>query len=42
VLFEEVLDRLPDIELVTPGIAQPERVGNFVLGIETLPLTWRH
>jgi len=40
VLFEELLDRLPDIELVTPGVAQPERVGNFVLGIETLPLQW--
>ena len=40
VLFEEVLDRLPDIELVTPGVAQPERAGNFVLGIETLPVRW--
>ncbi len=40
VLFEEVLDRLPDIDLVTPGTAQPERAGNFVLGIEALPVCW--
>ncbi|MEZ5378526.1 MAG: cytochrome P450 [Acidimicrobiales bacterium] len=40
VLFEEVLDRLPDLELVTPGVAQPERAGNFVLGIEHLPVRW--
>ncbi len=38
VLFEEVLDRLPDIALVEPGSKQPERAGNFVLGIETLPV----
>ena len=38
VLFEEVLDRLPDVALVQPGIAQPVRAGNFVLGIETLPV----
>lgn len=38
VLFEEVLERLPDIELVEPGVDQPERIGNFVLGIETLPV----
>ncbi len=40
VLFEEVLDRLPDIELVTPEHRQPEREGNFVLGIEQLPVRW--
>ncbi|MCL4123703.1 UNVERIFIED_CONTAM: hypothetical protein GTU68_024115 [Idotea baltica] len=40
VLFEEVLDRLPEIELITPDIRQPERSGNFVLGIETLPVRW--
>jgi len=38
VLFEQVLDRLPEISLVTPGVGQPERSGNFVLGIETLPV----
>jgi cytochrome P450 family 142 subfamily A polypeptide 1 len=38
VLFEEVLDRLPDMALVTPGVRQPERAGNFVLGIEHLPV----
>jgi len=40
VLFEEVLDRLPAIELVHPEISQPERAGNFVLGIESLPVRW--
>ncbi len=39
VLFEEVLDRLPDLALVHPGSRQPERRGNFVLGIESLPVT---
>lgn len=40
VLFEEVLDRMPDITLAEPDITQPERTGNFVLGIEHLPVTW--
>lgn len=40
VLFEEVLDRLPDLALDTLGITQPERAGNFVLGIEHLPVHW--
>jgi len=40
VLFEEVLDRLPEIKLVHPEISQPERTGNFVLGIETLPVSF--
>lgn len=40
VLFEDVLDRLPGIELVDPDVVQPERAGNFVLGIETLPVRW--
>ena len=40
VLFEEVLDRLPEIALVEPGIKRPERAGNFVLGVESLPVVW--
>ena len=40
VLFEEVFDRLPTIALEYPDVAQPERTGNFVLGIESLPVRW--
>jgi len=40
VLFEEVLDRLPTIALAEPGTSQPERTGNFVLGIDQLPVIW--
>jgi cytochrome P450 family 142 subfamily A polypeptide 1 len=40
VLFEEVLRRLPGLRLAQPGTSQPERRGNFVLGIEELPLVW--
>lgn len=40
VLFEEVLDRLPDIKLVDPSGPQPERAGNFVLGLDELDVCW--
>ncbi len=40
VLFEEVLDRLPNIELVDPSGPQPERAGNFVLGLDSLDVRW--
>jgi cytochrome P450 family 142 subfamily A polypeptide 1 len=40
VLFEEVLDRLPEIRLVGPHAKRPERTGNFVLGLERLPVEW--
>jgi cytochrome P450 len=40
VLFEEMLDRLPDIRLVGPQQKRPERTGNFVLGLESLPVEW--
>jgi len=40
VLFEEVLDRWPNIALVDADGPQPERRGNFVLGIERLPVTF--
>lgn len=40
VLFEELLDRLPDIELSDPSGPQPERAGNFVLGLEGLNVRW--
>ncbi|MCB0989742.1 MAG: cytochrome P450 [Acidimicrobiales bacterium] len=40
VLFEEVLDRLPAIALAQPDVWQPERAGNFVLGIDHLPVVW--
>ena len=39
-LFEEVLDRLPDLRLVGPQEKRVERTGNFVLGLETLPVEW--
>lgn len=37
VLFEELLARLPDLELVE-GAPLPERRGNFVLGLESVPV----
>ncbi|MEM9204261.1 MAG: cytochrome P450, partial [Actinomycetota bacterium] len=40
VLFEEVLDRMPDIRLVGPQEKRAERTGNFVLGLEELPVEW--
>ena len=40
VLFEEVLDRWPDLALVEPGGPRPERKGNFVLGLEELPVSF--
>ncbi len=40
VLFEEVLDRWQNIALVEPGGPRPERTGNFVLGLEELPVTF--
>jgi len=40
VLFEEILDRWPDVALAEPGGPRPERTGNFVLGIEELPVTF--
>ena len=39
VLFEEVLDRLPEIRLVGQE-KRPERSGNFVLGLESLPVAF--
>ncbi|MEM7275502.1 MAG: cytochrome P450, partial [Actinomycetota bacterium] len=40
VLFEEILGRLPNIRLAEPDRLQPERAGNFVLGIDRLPVLW--
>ena len=40
VLFEEVLRRLPGIQLADPGAEPPRRRGNFVLGLEALPVRW--
>ncbi len=40
VLFEELFRRLPQIRLAEPDVTQPERRGNFVLGIEHLPVNW--
>ena len=39
VLFEELLARLPDLELASDA-EPPRRRGNFVLGIEHLPVTF--
>jgi cytochrome P450 family 142 subfamily A polypeptide 1 len=38
VLFEELLLRLDDVKLLEPSVAPPRRRGNFVLGIESLPI----
>ena len=40
VLFEEILDRWPNVALAEPGGPRPERTGNFVLGLEDLPVTF--
>jgi cholest-4-en-3-one 26-monooxygenase len=37
VLFEELLERMPDLELVE-GAELPERRGNFVLGLGSVPV----
>jgi cytochrome P450 family 142 subfamily A polypeptide 1 len=41
VLFEEVIARLDDLELVEPDAALPHRRGNFVLGLESMPIQFR-
>ena len=38
VLFEELLVRLPDLEFADPDTELPRRRGNFVLGIESMPV----
>lgn len=40
VLFDEVLNRWPNVELAEPGGPRPERPGNFVLGLDDLPITF--
>jgi hypothetical protein len=40
VFFEEVLRRLPDLELATDD-PLPRRPSNFIVGIETMPVVWR-
>lgn len=40
VLFDELLDRLPDIELADPEAPLRRRRGNFVLGLEALPVVF--
>jgi cholest-4-en-3-one 26-monooxygenase len=40
VLFEELLDRLPDIRLAEPEAPRRERRGTFVLGLEALPVAF--
>jgi cytochrome P450 family 142 subfamily A polypeptide 1 len=41
VLFDELLDRLPDVALADPGAPLRKRRGNFVLGLETLPVVFQ-
>jgi cytochrome P450 family 142 subfamily A polypeptide 1 len=41
VLFEELLVRLDEIELVAAEHALPRRRGNFVLGLESMPIRFR-
>ena len=38
VLFEELFRRMPHIELAEPDEPLPRRRGNFVLGLESLPV----
>ncbi|MDJ0851729.1 MAG: cytochrome P450 [Myxococcota bacterium] len=40
VLFDELLDRLPGIALADPEAPLARRRGNFVLGLETLPVVF--
>ncbi|MCG8590087.1 MAG: cytochrome P450 [Proteobacteria bacterium] len=40
VLFDELLDRLPDIQLAEPETPLPRRRGNFVLGFEAMPVVF--
>ncbi len=40
VLFDEILDRWTDLRLAEPDTAPPRRRGNFVLGIESLPISF--
>jgi cytochrome P450 family 142 subfamily A polypeptide 1 len=40
VLFDELLERLPDLELADPAAPLHRRRGNFVLGLETLPVVF--
>jgi cytochrome P450 family 142 subfamily A polypeptide 1 len=40
VLFDELLSRLPDLALADPGAPLRRRRGNFVLGLETLPVVF--
>ncbi len=40
VLFDELLERLPDIALADPDAPRVRRRGNFVLGLETLPVAF--
>jgi cytochrome P450 family 142 subfamily A polypeptide 1 len=41
VLFDELLDRLPDVALADPEAPLRRRRGNFVLGLETLPVVFQ-
>ena len=38
VLFDELLDRFPDLHLAEPEAPRRERRGTFVLGLEELPV----
>lgn len=40
VLFDELLDRLSDIQLAAPDAPLPHRRGSFVLGYESMPITF--
>jgi cytochrome P450 family 142 subfamily A polypeptide 1 len=39
VMFDRLLDRLPDLQLATDG-EPPKRPANFVSGYETMPVTF--
>jgi len=40
VFFEEVLSRLPELELASDA-PLPRRASNFIVGIETMPVAWQ-
>jgi cytochrome P450 family 142 subfamily A polypeptide 1 len=40
VFFEEMLSRLPELELATDA-PLPRRASNFIVGIETMPVAWQ-
>jgi len=41
VLFEELIAQWDELEFIEPDVVLPHRRGNFVLGLETMPIRFR-